>query len=150
MREGDADQVEGEGHPIRRDLKRHAARRPTERARKPLAQGSVRRLASSFLRLPPRSHVNDIMKQRWPVSERTRMLTASDRKALRHWYSEELQPCLSRMSPNQIAQGTAVRRSYAYWIVAGTCIPPLGTTRSLPPSSALPQKFASVSAAAGS
>ena len=42
------------------------------------------------------------------------MLAPSDRKALRHWYSEEMQLRLSRMSPNQIAQGTAVRRSYAY------------------------------------
>ena len=51
------------------------------------------------------------------------MLARSDRKALRHWYSEELQPRLSRMSPNQIAQGAAVRRSYAYYIVAVTRIP---------------------------
>jgi hypothetical protein len=50
------------------------------------------------------------------------MLAPSDRKALRHWYSEELQLRLSRMTPNQIAQGTAVRRSYAYYIVAGTRI----------------------------
>jgi hypothetical protein len=27
------------------------------------------------------------------------------------------------MNPNQIAQGTAVRRSYAYYIAAGTRIP---------------------------
>jgi hypothetical protein len=52
-----------------------------------------------------------------------KMLAESDRKALRHWYSEELQLRLSRMSPNQIAQGTAVRRSYAYYIVAGTRVP---------------------------
>ena len=51
------------------------------------------------------------------------MLAPSDRKALRHWYSEELQLRLSRMTPNQIAQGTAVRRSYAYYIAAGTRIP---------------------------
>ena len=94
--------------------------RPSEQG-SPFAQGSVRRLASSLLRLPSRSHVNDIMKQRWPVTERTKMLAASDRKALRHWYSEELQPRLSK-SPNQTAQGTAVRRSYAYYIVAGTRI----------------------------
>jgi hypothetical protein len=50
------------------------------------------------------------------------MLAASDRKALRHWYSEELQPRLSK-SPNQTAQGTAVRHSCAYYIVAGTRIP---------------------------
>jgi hypothetical protein len=80
------------------------------------------------------------------------MLAASDRKALRHWSSEELQPRLSRMSPNQIAQGTAVRRSYAYYIVAGTRIPP----STLPELAALvgvelAQMFAAaVTAAAGS
>jgi hypothetical protein len=50
------------------------------------------------------------------------MLAPSDRKSLRHWYSEELQPRLSRMTSSQIAQGTGVRRSYAYYIVAGTRI----------------------------
>ena len=96
--------------------------------------------------------MNDIMKQRWPVTERTKMLAASDRKALRHWYNEELQPRLSR-SPNQTAQGTAVRRSYAYYIVAGTRIP---HPRHYPNLAALvgvelPQKFvAVVSAAAAS
>jgi hypothetical protein len=96
--------------------------------------------------------VNDIMKQRWPVTERTKMLAASDRKALRHWYSEELQPRLSK-SPNQTPQGTAVRRSYAYYIVAGTRIP---HPRHYPNLAALvgvelPQKFvAVVSAAAAS
>ena len=48
---------------------------------------------------------------------------ASDRKALRHWYAETLQPCLSRMHPTEIAVGTAMGRSYAYYIVAGTRIP---------------------------
>jgi hypothetical protein len=80
------------------------------------------------------------------------MLAPSDRKALRHWYSEELQPRLSRMSPNQIAQGAAVRRSYAYYIVAATRIP---YPKHYPNLAALvgvelPQKFAAVlSAAAG-
>jgi hypothetical protein len=46
-----------------------------------------------------------------------------DRKALRRWYAEELQPHLSRMSPAEIASGAAVGRSYAYYIVAGTRIP---------------------------
>jgi CRISPR associated protein Cas1 len=50
-------------------------------------------------------------------------LPRSDRKALRLWYSEELQPRLSRMSPSEIVRGTAVRRSYAYYIVAGTRVP---------------------------
>jgi hypothetical protein len=49
-------------------------------------------------------------------------LPKADRKALRRWYTEELQPRLSRMSPGEIEQG-AVRRSYAYYIVAGTRIP---------------------------
>jgi hypothetical protein len=48
---------------------------------------------------------------------------ASDRKALRHWYPENLQPRLSRMHPTEIAVGTAMGRSYAYYIVAGTRIP---------------------------
>jgi hypothetical protein len=48
---------------------------------------------------------------------------ASDRKALRHWYAENLQPHLSRMHPTEIALGTAMGRSYAYYIVAGTRIP---------------------------
>ncbi len=50
-------------------------------------------------------------------------LPASDRSALRHWYTEELQPRLSRMDPTAIAQGTTIGRSYAYYIVAGTRVP---------------------------
>jgi hypothetical protein len=50
-------------------------------------------------------------------------LPASDRNALRHWYKEELQPRLSKMSPCEIALGAAMGRSYAYYIVAGTRIP---------------------------
>jgi hypothetical protein len=78
------------------------------------------------------------------------MLAPSDRKALRHWYSEELQPRLSRRSRNQIAQGAAVRR--AYYIIAARRIP---YPRHYPNLAALvgvelPQKFAAVlSAAAG-
>jgi hypothetical protein len=41
------------------------------------------------------------------------------------------------MSVNQIAQGTAVRRSYAYYIVAGTRIPHPWHYPNLLPSSAL-------------
>jgi CRISPR/Cas system-associated endonuclease Cas1 len=48
---------------------------------------------------------------------------ASDRKALRHWYAQNLQPRLSRMHPTEIAVGTAMGRSYAYYVVAGTRIP---------------------------
>jgi hypothetical protein len=48
---------------------------------------------------------------------------ASDRKVLRHWYAENLQPRLSRMHPTEIALGTAMGRSYAYYVVAGTRIP---------------------------
>jgi hypothetical protein len=48
---------------------------------------------------------------------------ASDRKAMRDWYAENLQPRLSRMHPTEIALGTAMGRSYAYYIVAGTRIP---------------------------
>lgn len=50
-------------------------------------------------------------------------LLGPDRKALRLWYTEELQPRLSKMSPGEIERGAAVRRSYAYYIVAGTRIP---------------------------
>jgi hypothetical protein len=48
---------------------------------------------------------------------------ASDRKALRNWYAENLQPRLSRMHPTEVAVGTAMGRSYAYYVVAGTRIP---------------------------
>jgi hypothetical protein len=48
---------------------------------------------------------------------------ASDRKALRLWYAENLQPRLSRMHPTEIAIGAAMGRSYAYYVVAGTRIP---------------------------
>jgi hypothetical protein len=58
------------------------------------------------------------------VSERAiKALSSTDRRALRRWYTEELQPRLSRMSPTEIVQGAAVRRSYAYYIVAGTRVP---------------------------
>ena len=50
-------------------------------------------------------------------------LDRTDRKALRRWYKEELQPRLSLMNPIEIEQGAAVRRSYAYYVVAGTRIP---------------------------
>jgi hypothetical protein len=50
-------------------------------------------------------------------------LPVSERKALRRWYAEELQPRLSRMDPTEIERGAAIRRSYAYYIVAGTRIP---------------------------
>ena len=50
-------------------------------------------------------------------------LPASDRKALRRWYAENLQPRLSRMHPTEIALSTAMGRSYAYYVVAGTRIP---------------------------
>jgi hypothetical protein len=45
---------------------------------------------------------------------------ASDRKALRHWYAETLQPRLSRLHPTEVAVGAAMGRSYAYYVVAGT------------------------------
>jgi CRISPR/Cas system-associated endonuclease Cas1 len=48
---------------------------------------------------------------------------ASDRKALRHWYAENLQPRLARMQPTEVAVGAAMGRSYAYYVVAGTRIP---------------------------
>jgi CRISPR/Cas system-associated endonuclease Cas1 len=54
------------------------------------------------------------------VAER---LPGSDGDALRRWYTEELQPRLSRMHPTEIALGVAMGRSYAYYIVAGTRIP---------------------------
>lgn len=50
-------------------------------------------------------------------------LARTERQALRRWYTEELQPRLSRMSPAEIERGTVVRRSYAYYIVAGTRVP---------------------------
>jgi CRISPR/Cas system-associated endonuclease Cas1 len=51
------------------------------------------------------------------------MLPPPDRHALRRWYKDELQPRLSRMSPSEIASGSAMGRSYAYYIVAGTRVP---------------------------
>jgi hypothetical protein len=48
---------------------------------------------------------------------------AFDRKALRHWYAENLQPRLSKMHPTEVAVGAAMGRSYAYYVVAGTRIP---------------------------
>jgi hypothetical protein len=50
-------------------------------------------------------------------------LHASDDDALRRWYTGELQPRLSRMHPTEVAQGTTIGRSYAYYIVAGSRIP---------------------------
>lgn len=50
-------------------------------------------------------------------------LPRSVRQELRRWYADELQPRLSKMSPSEIEQGGAVRRSYAYYIVAGTRVP---------------------------
>jgi hypothetical protein len=50
-------------------------------------------------------------------------LPASDGETLRRWYTEELQPRLSRMHPTEVAVGAAMGRSYAYYIVAGTRIP---------------------------
>ena len=75
-----------------------------------------------------------------------------DRKALRRWYAEELQPRLSRMDPTEIVRGAAVQRSYAYYIVAGTRVRTRGSTRASPRSQALPRTFAatlSVSAVSG-
>ena len=51
------------------------------------------------------------------------MLPAPDSDALRRWYTEELQPRLSKMHPTEIALGTAIGRSYAYYIVAGARVP---------------------------
>jgi hypothetical protein len=50
-------------------------------------------------------------------------LPDTDCKVLRRWYTEELQPALSRMHPTEIARSAAMGRSYAYYIVAGTRIP---------------------------
>lgn len=47
----------------------------------------------------------------------------ADGRVLRRWYTEELQPRLSKMDPSDIVRGAAVRRSYAYYIVAGTRVP---------------------------
>jgi hypothetical protein len=80
-------------------------------------------------------------------------LPASDGDALRRWYTEELQPRLSRMHPTEVALGAAMGRSYAYYIVAGTRIP---HPRHYPSLAALvgvelPRTFAAAaSAAAGS
>jgi hypothetical protein len=52
-----------------------------------------------------------------------RMLPASEREALRRWYQKELQPRLSKMSANEIMQSTAMGRTYAYHIIAGTRTP---------------------------
>jgi CRISPR-associated endonuclease Cas1 len=53
----------------------------------------------------------------------THKVPTSDRKALRLWYAENLQPRLSRMHPTEVAVGAAMGRSYAYYVVAGTRIP---------------------------
>ena len=54
------------------------------------------------------------------------------------------------MSPNQTAQRTAVSRSYAYYIVAGTRIPHHYPNLAAVAGVELPQKFAAVvSASAG-
>jgi CRISPR/Cas system-associated endonuclease Cas1 len=78
-------------------------------------------------------------------------LPVPDGDALRRWYTEELQPRLSRMHPTQVAVGAAMGRSYAYYIVAGTRIP---HPRHYPSLAALvgvelPGKFAAALSRAG-
>ena len=83
------------------------------------AMGKRRPVAEASTRAARNRH-----QEATPVSQRAvKRLPAFDRTALRHWYEEELQPRLSRMSPAQIIQGAAMGRSYAYYIVAGTRIP---------------------------
>ena len=78
--------------------------------------------------------------------QQVKPLPRPDRKALRRWYAEELQPRLSRLRPAEIAASAAVGRSYAYYIVAGTRIP---NARHYPSLAALvgvelPRNFAAV------
>ena len=81
------------------------------RKRRPVAEVSLR---------PSQEQYREAMLASQRALER---LPASDRSALRHWYTAELQPRLSRMDPTAIARGTTIGRSYAYYIVAGTRIP---------------------------
>jgi hypothetical protein len=78
-------------------------------------------------------------------------LPASDGNAQRRWYTEELQPRLSRMHPTEVALGAAMGRSYAYYIVAGTRIPHPRHYLSLAVlvGVELPREFAAVLSASG-
>ena len=69
---------------------------------------------------PARKQHREAMLAGGQAAER---LLASDGDALRRWYTEELQPRLSRMHPTEIALGAAMGRSYAYYIVAGARVP---------------------------
>jgi hypothetical protein len=111
--------------------------------------GKRRPVVKPVARVPREQHRRATLAGR-RAAER---LPASDGDALRRWYTEELQPRLSRMHPTEIALGAAMGRSYAYYIVAGTRIP---HPRHYPTLAALvgvelPREFAAaVSAAAGS
>ena len=83
------------------------------------AMGKPRPVAEAITPVSRERHQQATRAGQWAVN----MLFRPDRKALRRWYSEELQPRLSKMSPSEIERGAAVRRSYAYYIVAGTRIP---------------------------
>jgi hypothetical protein len=72
-----------------------------------------------FARTSHKQHPDTTLASRRAAAK----LPASDRKALRRSYAENLQPRLSRMHPAEIALGAAMGRSYAYYIVAGARIP---------------------------
>jgi hypothetical protein len=137
MRRAHAVSAEGEGrpNPARCEEAFGSPSQPSEQGT-PFAQGSVRRLASSLLRLPPRSHVNDIMKRRWPVTERTKMLAASDRKAQRHGTAKSCSRAFrrARTRPPKARPFVAVT---PITLLPAHAFPTLGTTRTLLPSSAL-------------
>jgi len=64
-------------------------------------------------------------------------LPAPDGDALRRWYTEELQPRLSRMHPTEVAVGAAMVRSCAYYVSPARAFRTLGTIQVSPSSSAL-------------
>ena len=81
--------------------------------------------AARSLNLLPAPRANNTTRQRLAGQLAAHKVPASDRKALRHWYAANLQPRLSKMHPTEVALGTAMGRSYAYYVVAGTRIPHL-------------------------
>jgi CRISPR/Cas system-associated endonuclease Cas1 len=83
------------------------------------AMGKRRLAIDTGVLVPRQRHLEAVVAEQ----RATKPLPKSDRKALRRWYADELQPRLSRMDPAEIVRGTAVGRSYAYYIVAGTRVP---------------------------
>lgn len=83
-----------------------------------------RRAMSKRLPAPEVAAVPLIEPQKAPAATvRAVRLPKVDRKVLVQWYQAELQPRLSKLTPSEIVMRAAVRRSYAYYIVAGTRVP---------------------------